>query len=115
MGKYDRKFALRMFFGEIIRLSHTRDMLVEAISGGGYPLGKLVNNLVGNNTLIDKITNDYTGESHEFRLNEAGFKMYWRIDREFDVLKIRIGGDQADCYPLLAAKIRRLLNNGLIR
>jgi len=95
---YNRSFALQMFFEEIIKLSLRTEMLREAISGGGHPLSNLIINLVNKKTLIDRITNDHTGEGHEFRLNGAGLKLYWRIDSEFDVLKIRIGGDQADQY-----------------
>jgi len=108
---YDRKFALQMFFNEIVTLSHRTDMLVEAIEGGGYPLSGLVNNLLSNRSIVDKIVKDYTGESHEFRLNGAGFKLYWRLDRELNFLKIKVGGDQARQYPFFVAAVNRLLEN----
>jgi hypothetical protein len=105
---YDRKQALQLLFAEIIRLSHRTDMMAEAIAGGGYSLHGLVDSIVGpfGRNLVDKIVEDKTGESHEFRLNEAGFKLYWRLDQEHDLLKLRIGGDQASNYPCFTATIK---------
>ena len=112
---YDRRFALTMFFETIIALSHRVDMMREAISGGGYPLSGIANSDLSRRRLIDRMVNTSDGDSHEVRLNEAGFKMYWRLDQEHDLLKISVGGDQANCYPFLVAKIRRLLKESFIR
>ncbi len=107
----DREFALRMFFNEIISISHRTDMLEEGIKGGGYPLSGLVNNLLSNRSILNKIVSDYTGEMHEFRLNGAGFKLWWRFDRNLDFLKIHIGGDQACQYPNFVDAVNKFIEN----
>lgn len=103
---YDRRLALEFLFDEMITLSHSTFMMREAIEGGGYPLSGLVCSLLQRRTLIDRIVGDYTNNSHEFRLNDAGFKLFWRLDREFDLLKLRIGGDQAGNYPCFVKTIK---------
>lgn len=110
---FNREYAIRMFFNEIIRTSHISIMLEEAITGGGYPLSGLVDSLlnVRHQNLVNRMVSDDTGESHEFRLNEAGLKMYWRLDRERGLLKVSIGGDQANNYPRFVAAVRRLIEH----
>ena len=105
---YNRKQALQLLFAEMIRLSHRTELMAEAIAGGGYSLHGLVDSLTSpfGCNIIDLIADDKTGTSHEFRLNEAGFKLYWRLDQEHDLLKLRIGGDQERNYPMFAAHIR---------
>lgn len=112
---YDRRVALTLFFDTIITVSHRMDMMREGIEGGGYPLSGITNSEFSRRRLIDRMVNTTDGDSHEVRLNEAGFKLYWRVDQKHALLKIRIGGDQANQYPFLVASIRRLLDNGLIR
>ena len=113
--KYDRKFALRMFFDEIITLSHTRGMLVEGITGGGYPLSGLTNDDLKKRRLVKRIAGATDSDSHEFRLNGAGLKLYWRLDQEHDLLKISIGGDQAKDYPFFTAHVRNILKWNALR
>lgn len=112
---YDRRVALTTFFDMIIAISHGTDMMREAILGGGYPLSGIANSSFSRRRLIDRMVNTTDGNSHEVRLNEAGFKLYWRLDQTHNLLKISIGGDQANCYPFLAAKIRGLLRQNFIR
>ena len=112
---YDRRQALQLLFAEMIRLSHRTELMEEAIAGGGYPLHGLVESLLSHRTLIDEIVDDTTNESHEFRLNDAGFKLYWRLDKEHDLLKIRLGGDQMRNYPMFAARIRLSIRWSKIR
>jgi hypothetical protein len=45
MSNYNRRQALQLLFAEIIRLSHSTDMMAEAIAGGGYPLHGLMDSL----------------------------------------------------------------------
>lgn len=106
---YDRKFALRMFFDEIITLSHTRDAMVEAVTGIGYPLSGLVNDDLSKQRLIKRIVDTTDSNSHEYRLNGAGLKLYWRIDHMYDLLKISIGGDQANDYPYFVPHVRNII------
>ena len=114
---YDRKQALQLLFAEMIRLSHRTEYMEEAITGGGYPLHGLVDSLTNpfGRSLVDKIVEDKTDESHEFRLNDAGFKLYWRLDQEHDLLKLRLGGDQMRNYPMFAATIRLSIRWSKIR
>lgn len=110
---YNREYVIKLFFNEIIATSHTSIMMEEAISAGGYPLSGLLNTFLtsrGVSTLIDEMVNDDTGESHEFRLNSAGLKLYWRLDREHDLLKISIGGDQVKDYPRFVAAVRFIIS-----
>ena len=112
---YDRRVALSTFFEEIIKLSHKTDMMREAITGSGYPLSGIANSDFSRRRLIDRMINTTDSDSHEIRLNESGFKLYWRLDQAHNLLKISVGGDQAECYPFLAAGIRRLLKQNFIR
>jgi len=110
--KYDRRVMLSMFFDEIIALSHTTQMLQEAISGGGYPLSSVVNCDMSKSLLIRDIVGDDCGER---RLNGAGLKLYWRWDRDEDTLKVRIGGDQARQFQFFVAAVSRILDRNHIR
>ena len=114
---YDRKLALELLFDEFITLSHSPIMMEEALEGGGYPLSGLVDSITNpfRVSLVDKITSDYTNNGHEFRLNDAGFKLFWRVDREFDLLKINLGGDQLTNYPHLVAAIKNSIAWSKIR
>lgn len=116
---YDREYTIKLFFNEIITTSHTSTMIEEAIGAGGHPLSGLLDNFLtsrGVSILIDEIVNDDTGESHEFRLNNAGLKLYWRLDRKHDLLNVSIGGDQANNYPRFVAAVRRIIEyNGYLR
>lgn len=106
----NRSNAIRAFFNEIIRLSHSLIMMEEAIAGGGYPLSGLVNNFTSRgNRLVKEIMDDTSGEGYEFRLNNAGLKLYWRLDHEHDLLKVSIGGDQAKNYPRFVAAVRQII------
>lgn len=114
---YDRKRVLQSLFAEMIRVSHRTEYMAEAVAGGGYSLHGLVDSLTSpyGRSLVDKIVEDKTGTSHEFRLNEAGFKLYWRLDQEHDLLTLRIGGDQMCNYPRFAAHVRLLTRWSNIR
>ena len=63
-------------------------------------------------SLAELITTDFTCESHEFRLNGSGLKMYWRVEKTANGRKvfITIGGDQVDDYYCFVFKARELLN-----
>ena len=106
-----KKYAIKQFFNEIIKLSHSVFMLREAIEGGGYPLSGLLNAILANGCtrLIDRMLTDDPHTSHEFRLNEAGLKLYWRTNLENNSLKVRIGGDQERSYPKFVAAVRRII------
>jgi len=114
---YDRKLVLRWLFNELIKLSHRVDMMEEAIVGGGYPLSGLVDSIINpfGRILVDNIVDSTDSNSHEFRLNGAGFKLYWRLDQRHNLLKISVGGDQAVNYPHFVAAMRQIIEQTKLR
>lgn len=91
------KFRLTLFFAELINLMYR----CPGQKGFGNPVDWLVEQMcVYQDRFIGRIIGDYSGGSHECRLNNAGLKMYWSVDRKGDNPKFRcrIGGDQAREY-----------------
>jgi len=105
------KFMLKQFFHELLELSYN-----DLRPGWGNPCSHLLQVMcVRQEPFLDEIMGDYTNESHEFRLNNAGLKMHWRTrrdgtyhgsDREF---KVYISGDQAREYPMFVAQAKLLI------
>jgi hypothetical protein len=96
-------FRLRGFFLELI------DLAIKHPGTIGFPCSKLLKDMVmRNEAFISRIKGDYTGDSTEYRLNEAGLKMHWRVDsqRRFSCT---ISGDQAKDYPFFVAEARQLI------
>ena len=96
-------FRLREFFLELIETA------IHYPGTIGFPCSKLVTDMVRRNeAFIDRIKGDYTGTSTEYRLNEAGLKMYWNVgnNRRFFC---RISGDQAKDYPEFVERARALI------
>jgi hypothetical protein len=68
--------------------------------------------ILRNQAFIDKIIGDHTGDSHEYRLNGAGLKMHWEVQRrnvKTPRFTCSVGGDQAEQYPEFVAKARQLI------
>ena len=96
---------LKFFFKDVITMAFRTplkpgwqgvvDGLVEQVTL--YPL-----------QFIDKILYTEPNYSNEFRLNNAGLKMYWRV-RKNGRLIINIGGDQENEYPEFVEKFRELV------
>ena len=100
------KYRLRAFFYALIMLDFKYKEM--------YSLGSATSELLKNMCMhqdhwLSRIQGDYTGDSHEFRLNGAGLKMYWKVDRQSDGFKCRIGGDQAKDYSLFVAEANQLI------
>lgn len=114
---YDRRLTLQLLFDEMIALSHSTFMMREAIEGGGYPLSGLMKSLTNpfERSLINTIVTDYTSEKHEFQLNDAGLKLYWRLDRKYEVLKLSISGDQTSDYPHFVSAVRQIIKQAKLR
>jgi hypothetical protein len=101
-------FRLQIFFYELIRL---------ACRFPGKHTGNACEGLIEQMCLyqpmfIKIITEDYTGDVHEFRLNNVGLKMLWSVDRtnkKFPKLGIKICGDQATDYPEFIEKAEALI------
>jgi len=98
-------YKLKMFFLELLELSY-----VDIRPGWGNPCSELLKKMcMHQERWIKRIEGDYTTHSHEFRLNGAGLKMYWEVDKETRQFKCSIGGDQQNEYPLFMVKARQLI------
>jgi hypothetical protein len=102
MPKTD-EFKLQYFFAQLLKLACRY-----ADPKYGNPCIGLVEQVcMYHNQFISRILGDRTKESHEFRLNEAGLKMYWRMEQR--CFKCHIGGDQTDLYPAFMERVPKLL------
>lgn len=104
-------FSLKLFFHEVLELG-IRD-LRETRSNMGFACKQLLDDMcIRQQPFLDRIMNDYSEDSHEYRLNQAGLKMYWKVvkldsgDRKF---VCSIGGDQAKNYPWFVPAFNMLL------
>ena len=102
-------YKIKSFFHELLELSYT-----DLKPGWGNPCSHLLESMcMYQKPFLAKIEGDYTNHSHEYRLNNAGVKMYWEVRRtkgaEFDEFKCSIGGDQAREYLMFIAQGRRLI------
>jgi hypothetical protein len=99
------KYVLRSFFYEMIKLG----IDMPGRPGFGSPISWLLEQMcVHQDKLIDRICGDYTRDSQEWRINTAGLKLYWRVERDDryartsamskNVFRCHIGGDQAKDY-----------------
>ena len=92
------KFRLSMFFCELIQLMYRHP----GRPGFGNPVSWLIEQMcVYNDRFLNRIIGDYANEYHECRLNNAGLKFHWKVDRTGDIPQFRcyISGDQAKDYP----------------
>jgi len=100
------KLRLRHFFHELIKLGNE----MPGRPGFGSPISWLLEQMcLYQDRLLARICGDFTRDSHEWRLNNAGLKLYWRIHRSENGCRgfvCHIGGDQAKDYPgfIVAAK-----------
>ena len=92
-------WKLKLFFCELIQLTYR----FPGRPGFGSPTSWLVEQMcVYQDKFLGRISGDYTGSSNECRLNNAGLKLYWHVEREdgeWRRFKCSIGGDQAKDYP----------------
>ncbi len=104
-------FVLKQFFHELLELSYN-----DLRTGWGNPCSHLLEDMIiRQKPFLDKIDGDYSGESHEYRLNNAGLKMHWVMRKEDThagearMFKCTISGDQAREYPMFVAQARALI------
>lgn len=102
-------FNVKQFFHELLELSYN-----DLRTGWGNPCSHLLKDMcTRQKPFLDKIEGDYTNHSHEYRLNDAGLKMWWWVRRttgaQFDEFKVSISGDQAKEYPIFVAQARALI------
>ncbi len=108
------KFDLKSLFSEMIKLG-----LEDLRNGKGRTFGngvaKLLDDmLMRQEPLLSCILGNYEGdEGHEYRLNNAGLKMNWRVVRHYKDNSRRfmcvIAGDQFDDYEVLGPQLRSLI------
>ena len=102
------EFTLKNFFWELLQLSYfdTRD-------GWGNPCSYLLERMMlRQQVFLDKIMGDHTTMSHEMRLNGAGLKLWWSVEKNDNCVRkftCHIGGDQAKEYPMFTAQARNLI------
>jgi len=104
------KFTLKNFFWEMLQLSYE-----DVIPGWGNPCSYLLERMcLRQDPFLDKIVNDFTNMSHEMRLNGAGLKLWWSMEKRDKTCQRKftchIGGDQAKDYPMFCAQVRNLIN-----
>ena len=107
------KFDLKMLFKEMIELAIEDMRAPESESARmGFGCSKLLEDMLARqDPLLDRILNDYTNDSHEYRLNGAGLKMHWRMYKNENVRKFlcTISGDQFKDYEVLGTQLRMLI------
>lgn len=92
------KYQLLYFFWELLKLAdkHHDNFWGNACSHLLETMCLTQENFIGS------ILGDYSNESHEYRLNGAGLKLYWMVDRQDQTqstrFKCRVGGDQRADY-----------------
>lgn len=112
MDKYRDKYRLEHFFYELIKLG----IEMPGRPGFGSPISWLLEQMcTRHDHFLDRICNDFSQESNECRLNNAGLKMHWRVEkREKDgwrVFKCYISGDQAKDYPGFVTAAKSLIKH----
>jgi hypothetical protein len=99
------KSKLKLFFLELLELSY-----LNIRPGWGNPCSELLKKMcIYQDVWLNKITGDYTNNSHEFRLNGAGLKMHWRVDKETRKFTCNVSGDQVCEYPIFVAKAKEII------
>ncbi len=111
----DLQHSIEWFFRDVLKSSIRPEFIKE--QQFGYSCEKLLEDVLRTSVkdLATRWANDYTGDSHEYRLNNAGLKLYWRTVPKEQTIYIRIGGDQAINYPLFVDQVKRILaGHGLV-
>lgn len=106
------RYQLLYFFNDLIQLS------IKYPGDPGYGIGcsELLNAMMlRQETFINRIMEDDSGkfDFHEYRLNGAGLKMHWRVQRttgaRFDSFKCYISGDQLKQYADFYVQAKELI------
>ena len=103
------KYQLMSFFYELIRLG----IDLPGRPGYGSPISWLLEQMcIRQEHFLARICGDFTGDSHEWRINSAGLKFHWRVCNENDKRKFKcyISGDQARDYPGFVVAANNLIN-----
>lgn len=111
----DLQHTIEWFFRDVLKSSVRPEFIKE--QRFGYPCEKLLEDVLRTSVkdLATRWANDYTGDSHEYRLNNAGLKLYWTAVPMRQKIYIHIGGDQAIDYPLFVEQVKRILaEHGLV-
>jgi hypothetical protein len=90
------KWQIQMFFFKLIKLG----VRYPGRPNWGSPVEWVIEQMcMYQDQFLARIIGDYTNESHECRLNNAGLKMFWKVKGPHRCFYARIGGDQAKDYP----------------
>ena len=105
----DLQHTIEWFFRDVLKASVRPEFIKE--QQFGYSCEKLLEDVLRTSVkdLATRWANDYTRDSHEYRLNNAGLKLYWTTLQKDQTIRIRIGGDQATNYPLFVEQVKRIL------
>jgi hypothetical protein len=108
------KFELKLFFEELLNLA-IEDVRRHEGRNMGFACDKLLSDIIiRHDPFLDRILNDYSEDSHEYRLNNAGLKMYWTMKKDNNGERFflcTIGGDQAKDYDWFVNAARMLLRS----
>jgi hypothetical protein len=100
------KFRLKLFFCELIQLMY----MYPGDPGFGNPVSWLIEQMcVYQDKFLSRIVGDYSGGSHECRINNAGLKLHWRVDQAHERFTCHISGDQAKNYPQYVAAANQVI------
>lgn len=102
------EFTLKNFFWQLLELSYNN-----LRHGWGNPCSYLLERMcIRQEPFINKIVRDFTNMSHEMRLNGAGLKLWWSVEKDDNdnrKFTCHIGGDQAKEYPMFVAQADQLI------
>jgi hypothetical protein len=103
-------YQLKYFFKDLIELS------IKYPGDPGFGIGcseLLEAMMLRQETFINRIMGDNSGDFNEYRLNGAGLKMHWKVERttgaEFDTFKCYISGDQVRQYADFVVQAKELI------
>ena len=72
------RLQLLYFFWELIKLG----IKYPGRPGFGWPCSNLLEAMMlKQNFFLNRIMGDFSNDSNEYRLNGAGLKLHWRVDR----------------------------------
>lgn len=104
------RYQILYFFKDLIELS------IKYPGDPGFGIGcseLLQAMMLRQDTFVDKIMEDDSGDFHEYRLNGAGLKMHWMVERttgaKFDTFKCYISGDQVKQYADFFVQAKELI------
>lgn len=107
------EFTLKLFFYEMLKLGVLD--LIKTRRNIGFSCDNLMKEMcIRQDPLLDRMINDYSGDDHEYCLNNAGLKLYWKMEKDKEGRRkwlCSIGGDQARDYPWFVPAVNTLIRS----